>query len=69
MESGGRDVTHYEQAQAMKSGALIVALALAAAVLAVGPFPGQIRNLVTFGDSYTDVVRSRLPQLMLLPAC
>ena len=23
---------------------------------AVGPEPGQITNLVTFGDSYTDVV-------------
>ncbi|KAI8974582.1 GDSL lipase/esterase [Trametes punicea] len=23
--------------------------------LAAGPFPGQIKNLVTFGDSYTDV--------------
>ena len=24
--------------------------------LAAGPLPGQIKNLVTFGDSYTDVV-------------
>lgn len=25
-------------------------------VAAVGPIPGSIKNLVTFGDSYTDVV-------------
>ena len=24
--------------------------------LAAGPAPGQIKNLVTFGDSYTDIV-------------
>ncbi|KAI0816994.1 hypothetical protein BC628DRAFT_1094910 [Trametes gibbosa] len=28
---------------------------LALSALAAGPFPGQIKNLVTFGDSYTDV--------------
>lgn len=27
-----------------------------------GPRPGQIKNLVTFGDSYTDVVSTLLPQ-------
>ena len=32
------------------------ALLLASVALAAGPFPGQIKNLVTFGDSYTDVV-------------
>ena len=26
--------------------------------LAAGPAPNQIKNLVTFGDSYTDIVRS-----------
>ncbi|TCD62319.1 hypothetical protein EIP91_007059 [Steccherinum ochraceum] len=31
-------------------------LAFAACALAAGPVPGQIKNLVTFGDSYTDVV-------------
>lgn len=32
---------------------------LAFSALAAGPFPGQIKNLVTFGDSYTDVVSTR----------
>lgn len=27
-------------------------------VTALGPHPEQIKNLVTFGDSYTDVVRT-----------
>jgi len=40
----------------MKSKSLAASLAFVATVLAVGPSPGQIRNLVTFGDSYTDVV-------------
>ncbi len=31
---------------------------IALSVFATGPFPGQIKNLVTFGDSYTDVVSS-----------
>ncbi|TCD62320.1 hypothetical protein EIP91_007060 [Steccherinum ochraceum] len=31
-------------------------VAFAASALAVGPAPSQIKNLVTFGDSYTDVV-------------
>lgn len=38
---------------------LIVAVVAAVSALAaqhVGPQPGQIKNLVTFGDSYTDVV-------------
>ena len=45
---------------------LVTALALLAALGSVtasllptkGPLPGQIKNLVTFGDSYTDVVSS-----------
>ena len=39
--------------------ALVVSLAVwssSFAVAAVGPSPRQIKNLVTFGDSYTDVV-------------
>lgn len=35
---------------------LSVALAFAGFALAKGPSPSQIKNLVTFGDSYTDVV-------------
>lgn len=31
-------------------------LAKAASAASVGPSSGQIKNLVTFGDSYTDVV-------------
>ena len=45
---------------------LVTTLALLAALGSVtasllptkGPLPGQIKNLVTFGDSYTDVVSS-----------
>lgn len=29
-----------------------------------GPYPGQIKNLVTFGDSYTDVVSTSLSSLL-----
>ena len=32
-------------------------------VAALGPRPDQIENLVTFGDSYTDVVRTIVPLL------
>ena len=32
-------------------------VAFVGAVAAVGPAPDQIKNLVTFGDSYTDAVR------------
>ncbi|KAH9847599.1 GDSL lipase/esterase [Lenzites betulinus] len=35
--------------------ALVLSCSLALSALAAGPFPGQIKNLVTFGDSYTDV--------------
>ncbi|KAK7685016.1 hypothetical protein QCA50_011851 [Cerrena zonata] len=35
---------------------LSFALAWVGVALAVGPSPSQIKNLVTFGDSYTDVV-------------
>ena len=34
----------------------IVPLLFAGAALAAGPRPNQIKNLVTFGDSYTDIV-------------
>lgn len=34
---------------------------VAAAAASVGPHPGQIKNLVTFGDSYTDVVSTNSP--------
>lgn len=33
-----------------------VLIAFIRAALAVGPDPDQIKNLVTFGDSYTDAV-------------
>ena len=36
--------------------ALMRLLATTSALAALGPAPGQIKNLVTFGDSYTDVV-------------
>ena len=36
--------------------ALLTTLVLAIFSDALGPAPGQIKNLVTFGDSYTDVV-------------
>lgn len=35
-----------------------VLMAGGALAASVGPSPGQIKNLVTFGDSYTDVVSS-----------
>ncbi|RDX40993.1 hypothetical protein OH76DRAFT_1467339 [Lentinus brumalis] len=38
-------------------GRLLISFLLAASVIAAGPSPGQIKNLVTFGDSYTDVDR------------
>jgi hypothetical protein len=42
---------------AMVSISLLYAAVLAAySVHAVGVRPGQIKNLVTFGDSYTDIV-------------
>ena len=34
----------------------VLAENLALSAFAVGPQPGQIKNLVTFGDSYTDIV-------------
>ena len=34
----------------------VLAKAIALSALAAGPAPGQIKNLVTFGDSYTDIV-------------
>ncbi|KAM5533673.1 hypothetical protein V8D89_012640 [Ganoderma adspersum] len=36
--------------------AVIFAESLALSAFAVGPQPGQIKNLVTFGDSYTKIV-------------
>lgn len=36
--------------------AISVLLGLALTVVAKGPLPNQIKNLVTFGDSYTDIV-------------
>lgn len=45
----------------MFSLATFTSLALLAAlseVTALGPHSEQIKNLVTFGDSYTDVVRT-----------
>ena len=35
---------------------LLLPLSVASSALASGPAAGQIKNLVTFGDSYTDVV-------------
>ncbi|RPD58829.1 GDSL lipase/acylhydrolase [Lentinus tigrinus ALCF2SS1-7] len=35
--------------------AVLLSGSVALSALAVGPLPGQIKNLVTFGDSYTDV--------------
>ncbi|RDX40992.1 hypothetical protein OH76DRAFT_1412498 [Lentinus brumalis] len=35
--------------------AVLLAGSVALSALAAGPLPGQIKNLVTFGDSYTDV--------------
>ena len=40
--------------------ALVALLGLAWTSNAQGPYPGQIRNLVTFGDSYSDVVGTSL---------
>ena len=34
----------------------VLAKTIALSAFAAGPPPGQIKNLVTFGDSYTDVV-------------
>ena len=34
----------------------------AGVAFAAGPRPGQIKNLVTFGDSYTDVVSTQSPR-------
>ncbi|KAH8092197.1 GDSL lipase/esterase [Cristinia sonorae] len=36
----------------------LVSLVFATISLAAGPLPNQIKNLVTFGDSYTDVVNT-----------
>ena len=36
----------------------VLAKAIALSAFAAGPAPGQIKNLVTFGDSYTDIVSS-----------
>ena len=35
---------------------VILAANVVSSALAAGPSPGQIKNLVTFGDSYTDIV-------------
>ncbi|EJF59315.1 hypothetical protein DICSQDRAFT_181996 [Dichomitus squalens LYAD-421 SS1] len=35
--------------------AIALATSLVVSALAAGPSPGQIKNLVTFGDSYTDI--------------
>lgn len=43
-------------AKMLNAGIFLVPLLYAAAGAAVGPSPTQIKNLVTFGDSYTDVV-------------
>lgn len=46
----------------MFSLAAFISLALLGAlseVAALGPHSAQIKNLVTFGDSYTDVVRTK----------
>ena len=40
-------------------------VAFVGAVAAVGPAPDQIKNLVTFGDSYTDAVRPTHPSSYL----
>ncbi|KIP05085.1 carbohydrate esterase family 16 protein [Phlebiopsis gigantea 11061_1 CR5-6] len=40
----------------MKFLTLLVTLVATVICRAAGPLPGQIKNLVTFGDSYTDVV-------------
>ena len=37
---------------------VVLAKIIAFSAFAAGPAPGQIKNLVTFGDSYTDVVSS-----------
>ena len=34
----------------------LVFLASVRSAYSAGPYPGQIKNLVTFGDSYTDIV-------------
>ncbi len=39
---------------------LLVTALLAHSAFGAGPQAGQIKNLVTFGDSYTDVVGSIL---------
>ena len=41
----------------------LVFLGVLEEVAALGPRPDQIKNLVTFGDSYTDVVRTIIPLL------
>ena len=38
----------------------VLATSLVSGAFAAGPAPGQIKNLVTFGDSYTDVVSGRI---------
>ena len=42
---------------------LLLSVFLAIPVSTLGTKPGQIKNLVTFGDSYTDVVRDFLCRL------
>lgn len=46
----------------MVNAGILVPLLYAVAAAAAGPSPNQIKNLVTFGDSYTDVVS---PQMSL----
>lgn len=46
---------------ALLTAALLASVSFAFAASSarpLGPRPGQIKNLVTFGDSYTDVVRT-----------
>jgi phospholipase/lecithinase/hemolysin len=50
----------------MLLASLICAIA-ASGVQAVGVRPGQIKNLVTFGDSYTDVVATGASTISSLP--
>ena len=59
MEGIGELDEHSIKMAFAKSFAKFFACALAsgsALAASVGPAPGQIKNLVTFGDSYTDVV-------------
>ena len=47
----------------MVRSSMVASFLSVGAAFAAGPRPGQIKNLVTFGDSYTDVVSTPTPNI------